>query len=226
MPRERRTAHYTCHVALSDPAGQIVARSEAYCQGPNSLRAGRHRRLWLRSAVRDRRVSPHFRRAGRGRQTRAQPPGPGRGAPGRNADLRRPAGLPRLRFAGRQLLRLVDLERLAVDAADGFEQQQRLPHRARRRAPARSAPLAGPAPAPRRSCRPGGRPALSPSTLPMKPLREWPTSSGQPSACSSWQWASSVRLCWCVLPKPMPGSSAICRRSMPAAIRASRRRAR
>ncbi len=29
----RRTAHYTCHVTLADPAGQIVARSEAYCQG-------------------------------------------------------------------------------------------------------------------------------------------------------------------------------------------------
>ncbi|HEX4145736.1 MAG TPA: non-canonical purine NTP pyrophosphatase [Pirellulales bacterium] len=33
VPHDRRTAHYTCHVALSDPAGQIVARNEAYCQG-------------------------------------------------------------------------------------------------------------------------------------------------------------------------------------------------
>ena len=33
VPPERRTAHYTCHVALSDPSGQIVARSEAYCRG-------------------------------------------------------------------------------------------------------------------------------------------------------------------------------------------------
>ncbi|HTU23800.1 MAG TPA: RdgB/HAM1 family non-canonical purine NTP pyrophosphatase [Pirellulales bacterium] len=33
VPREQRTAHYTCHVALADPAGEIVARSEAYCRG-------------------------------------------------------------------------------------------------------------------------------------------------------------------------------------------------
>jgi XTP/dITP diphosphohydrolase len=32
-PLERRTAHYVCHVAVSDPAGNIVARSEAYCRG-------------------------------------------------------------------------------------------------------------------------------------------------------------------------------------------------
>ncbi len=32
-PLERRTAHYVCHVALSDHAGTIVARSEAYCRG-------------------------------------------------------------------------------------------------------------------------------------------------------------------------------------------------
>ena len=41
VPPDRRTAHYTCHLALSDPAGQIVARSEAYCQGRiRSLPAG------------------------------------------------------------------------------------------------------------------------------------------------------------------------------------------
>ncbi len=33
IPLERRTAHYVCHVALSDPLGQIVARNEAYCRG-------------------------------------------------------------------------------------------------------------------------------------------------------------------------------------------------
>jgi XTP/dITP diphosphohydrolase len=33
VPTDRRTAHYTCHVVLSDPRGQIVARSEAYCLG-------------------------------------------------------------------------------------------------------------------------------------------------------------------------------------------------
>ena len=39
VPTDRRTAHYTCHVALSDPSGQIVARSEAYCRG--RIRASR-----------------------------------------------------------------------------------------------------------------------------------------------------------------------------------------
>jgi XTP/dITP diphosphohydrolase len=33
LPADKRTAFYTCHVALSDPKGQIVARSEAYCRG-------------------------------------------------------------------------------------------------------------------------------------------------------------------------------------------------
>ena len=33
MSPERRTAHYTCHVVLSDPTGQIIARQEAYCRG-------------------------------------------------------------------------------------------------------------------------------------------------------------------------------------------------
>jgi XTP/dITP diphosphohydrolase len=33
VPLARRTAHYVCHVAVSDPVGKIVARSEAYCQG-------------------------------------------------------------------------------------------------------------------------------------------------------------------------------------------------
>ena len=32
-PLQRRTAHYVCHVAVSDSAGTIVARSEAYCRG-------------------------------------------------------------------------------------------------------------------------------------------------------------------------------------------------
>jgi XTP/dITP diphosphohydrolase len=32
-PIERRTAHYVCHVAVSDADGNIVARSEAYCRG-------------------------------------------------------------------------------------------------------------------------------------------------------------------------------------------------
>lgn len=33
VPLEERTARYTCHAALSDPAGQIVASVEDYCPG-------------------------------------------------------------------------------------------------------------------------------------------------------------------------------------------------
>lgn len=32
-PAERRTAHYTSHLALSDPQGVIRARAENYCRG-------------------------------------------------------------------------------------------------------------------------------------------------------------------------------------------------
>jgi XTP/dITP diphosphohydrolase len=32
-PLAKRTAHYTCHAALADPTGRIVARAEAYCRG-------------------------------------------------------------------------------------------------------------------------------------------------------------------------------------------------
>jgi XTP/dITP diphosphohydrolase len=33
VPLEKRTAHYTCHAALSDPAGEIRAEAEDYCRG-------------------------------------------------------------------------------------------------------------------------------------------------------------------------------------------------
>ncbi|NLE39239.1 MAG: non-canonical purine NTP pyrophosphatase [Pirellulaceae bacterium] len=33
IPLERRTAHYVCHMTLADPAGTIVAESEAECRG-------------------------------------------------------------------------------------------------------------------------------------------------------------------------------------------------
>jgi XTP/dITP diphosphohydrolase len=32
-PLERRTAHYVCHITISDPAGNVRAESEATCQG-------------------------------------------------------------------------------------------------------------------------------------------------------------------------------------------------
>lgn len=33
IPLEKRTAHYVCHAALSDPEGNIRAESEDYCRG-------------------------------------------------------------------------------------------------------------------------------------------------------------------------------------------------
>jgi len=33
IPREKRTAHYTCHMTLSDPHGKIMAESEGICSG-------------------------------------------------------------------------------------------------------------------------------------------------------------------------------------------------
>lgn len=33
LPWERRSAHYVCHMVLSDPDGQIRARSEGICRG-------------------------------------------------------------------------------------------------------------------------------------------------------------------------------------------------
>ena len=32
-PREKRTAFYTCHMAISDPSGEIRATAEDYCYG-------------------------------------------------------------------------------------------------------------------------------------------------------------------------------------------------
>ncbi len=32
-PLEKRTAHYVCHMAISDPAGRIAAQREAVCRG-------------------------------------------------------------------------------------------------------------------------------------------------------------------------------------------------
>jgi XTP/dITP diphosphohydrolase len=32
-PLEQRSAYYTCHVCLSDPAGEIIIRAEDYCHG-------------------------------------------------------------------------------------------------------------------------------------------------------------------------------------------------
>lgn len=33
MPLEKRTAFYTCHMSLSDPAGNVVLEAEDYCRG-------------------------------------------------------------------------------------------------------------------------------------------------------------------------------------------------
>ena len=160
VPTDRRTAHYTCHVALSDPAGQIVARSEAYCRGRIRTEPAGTAGFGYDPLVRDHRISPHLRRARFGRQTRAQPPRSGRRPTGGHADLSRyfaspiSAGLPSM----------------PPTASKSSRACRTGPRRER----ARSAPLAAPAPAPRRSCPARRSASLSPSTLPMKPFREWP----------------------------------------------------
>src|SRR5689334_7706629 len=53
-------------------------------------------------------------------------------------------------------------------------------------------------------------------TVEMKRLREAPTRIGKPNARSSPRRASAIMLCSGVLPKPMPGSSTIFSRAMPA----------
>lgn len=39
VPLEKRTAHYTCYAALSDPAGNVQAESEGHCCGRILLQA-------------------------------------------------------------------------------------------------------------------------------------------------------------------------------------------
>ena len=111
----------------------------------------------------------------------------------------------------------------AVDAAAGFECQQCLadqPHVVDAEdlhalAAAARHGAGGRRRRGRRPCRPA-------------PCRGSPCASGRPAAGSpargtGRRLAISVRLCWCVLPKPMPGSRQIRSRSMPAASSASRR---
>ena len=50
----------------------------------------------------------------------------------------------------------------------------------------------------------------------MKSLREAPTRSGRPKEPNSVKRANAIMLCSCVLPKPMPGSSTIFSRGIPA----------
>ena len=92
-PLEQRTAHYTCHVALSDPAGKIVARSEAYCRGrmrTDGVGSGGFGYDPLFEIVEYHRT---FAELGAGGQTGAQSPRPGHAATGRTA--RRPHNLLR-----------------------------------------------------------------------------------------------------------------------------------
>src|SRR3954452_11551244 len=71
---------------------------------------------------------------------------------------------------------------------------------------------------------PGTRPSLSsPLILPMKPLRDVPTTIGRPIATSSSSRPSSARLWSTVLPNPIPGSSQTLSSAMPAATACSRR---
>src|SRR6185312_16223363 len=69
---------------------------------------------------------------------------------------------------------------------------------------------------PRRCCGSDGE------TEAMKTFREAPTRSGRPNTLSSESCASTIRLCSCVLPKPMPGSSTMFSLMMPARSARSR----
>ena len=66
---------------------------------------------------------------------------------------------------------------------------------------------------------------VRPVSAPRKRLRETPSSSG-PSRARRGSARSSARLCASVLPKPMPGSSAMRSRAIPAATATSARSAR
>ena len=63
VPLEKRTAHYTCYAVLSDPDGNVRAESEGICRGRILIEPAGSGGFWLRSAVRNRRVPPHLRRA-------------------------------------------------------------------------------------------------------------------------------------------------------------------
>ena len=104
----------------------------------------------------------------------------------------------------------------------------------RRAAPARSRPRRGRARCRRRASTASTLAAIEPpmrccgfdgETESMKRLRDSPISSGRPNARSSESRAIVVMLCSGVLPKPMPGSSTICSRAMPARAAISSERA-
>src|SRR5262249_31348860 len=77
-------------------------------------------------------------------------------------------------------------------------------------APRRAASTCADIEPPRRCCGSEGTIAA------MKLLRDAPTSSGRPKLLRSSSRASAVMLCSAVLPKPMPGSSTMLPRGMPA----------
>ena len=65
--------------------------------------------------------------------------------------------------------------------------------------------------------------SLSPSTLPMNPLREWPTSTGQPSSWNRWQLRQQRQVVLVRLAEADARIEADPLASMPAATSASRR---
>ena len=91
-PPEHRSAHYVCELASVRPSGSHSGTLRGHLQRENSIRAGGLRGIRLRSAVRNRRISPDFRPVGRIGQGGPQPPGPGgrkADSPARRADRRR-----------------------------------------------------------------------------------------------------------------------------------------
>ena len=79
VPLERRSAHFLCHLALADPTGVHPRDERRTLSRTHPLGAGRSRGIWLRSALRDHRVSPHVRRTCFGDQVAVEPSRPGDG---------------------------------------------------------------------------------------------------------------------------------------------------
>ena len=98
VPDPQRTAQFVCHLAVANPAGDIVMEASGHLCGTHSPRAdGRLVRLWLRRAVRSRRCQPDARRTAAGDHGRRRTPRTCR------ASCWRQAGGWRLEAAGRRL---------------------------------------------------------------------------------------------------------------------------
>ena len=106
-PLERRTAHYVCQLALSDPAGKIRAELRSHLSWTSPLPTGRLGGFRLRSALRNRRISPHVRPIMPGREVLAEPSCQGRRRP--NPALSRAVERQRLATERRRWIRIISV---------------------------------------------------------------------------------------------------------------------